>query len=301
MSVMSLFLKLNYTEYLAKLKRWGPSFFWWGLALCWMVIIFSASSDSNSMMHSSRIIDPFCRWLWPHITLEQLETAHTIGRKGAHMSEYALLALLLLRALSYDRGDARRWISSAWVLATAYAASDEFHQHFIPGRNGCITDVMIDSLGAALGLLACYWILSIRPKNAPESPEIPQVNASTPTLPPHRPSFADQLLCTLQGEDIETRSQVRFAVQDRLQREHGGRLILGRNSATAHLCVKNTSVSGQHLSLIFRNGRFEVEDMDSSNGTRVNGRRLVPFRPVPLTDGDRIEAGEVLLHFRQLA
>jgi len=281
--------KLNYTVFLLALKRWGPP-------VCWMVLIFGASADSGSVAHTSRFIDPFCTWLWPNITFLQLETVHFLVRKVAHMTEFALLALLLLRALSLNRGDARKWISSAWVLATAYAASDEFHQSFVPGRNSSVVDVLIDSTGAALGLLLCYLVLQRRAKKEERKPVKPAASAPAP-----RPKYAEQLLCTLQGEDIETRSQVCFEIQDRLQREHGGRLILGRNSTAAHLCVKNTSVSGQHLSLIFRNGKFEVEDMDSSNGTRVNGRRLVPFRPVPLTDGDRIEAGEVLLHFRQLA
>jgi len=288
-----MILKLDAAACLVKLKRWGPVVFW-------MLVIFSASADSASVAHSSRIIDPLCLLLWPNITLDQLETVHFVVRKGAHMTEYALLALLLLRALSHDRGDARKWLSSAWVLATAYGASDELHQLFVPGRNGSIVDVMIDSAGAALGLCAWYGVLHARSKKAALQQQQPEGDLPASPPLPHRPSFADQLLCTLQGEDIETRSQVRFAVQDRLQREHGGRLILGRNSQTAHLCVKNTSVSGQHLSLIFRNGQFEIEDLDSSNGTRVNGRKLAPFRPVPIADGDRIEAGEVLLHFRRL-
>ena len=263
-----------------------------------MAIIFGASGDSSSVAHSSLIIDPLCKWFWPNITYSQLEMAHFIGRKGAHMTEYAFLALLLLRALSIDRGDARKWISSAWVLAAAYSASDEFHQTFVPGRDGSVTDVLIDSAGAALGLFACYLVLRQRAKKHTGKASKPA--ASTPASAP-RPSYAEQLLCTLYGENIETRSPVRFEVQDRLQRDHGGRLILGRSTNSAQLCLKNTSVSGQHFSLIFRNGKVEVEDLNSSNGTRINGRRLTPFKPVPIADGDRIEVGEVLLHFRHLA
>jgi len=283
--------KIYSADWLGILKRWGP-------AALWMVIIFLASADSASVVHSSSILEPLFRWIFPKITFNQLEWIKFFARKAAHMTEFALLALLLLRALSHDRGEVRKWISSAWVLATAYAASDELHQLFVPGRNGTITDVLIDSFGAALGLLAFSLVLRVLPQ--PREEVQPPKPVAAPPLTP-RPSFADQLLCTLQGEDIETRAQIRFAIQDRLQRENGGRLILGRNSKSAHLCIKNTSVSGRHCSLIFRNGHFEVEDLDSSNGTRVNGRRLVPFRPVPIADGDRIETGEVLLHFRRLA
>lgn len=286
--------KLDSATCLLKAKRWGPVVFW-------MIVIFSASADSGSVAHSSRIIDPICFWLWPDISVAALETIHFLVRKSAHMTEYALLALLLLRALSHERGEVRRWISSAWVLATAYAASDELHQLFVEGRNGSFIDVLIDSAGAALGLFAYSWVVRRRSEKAALQPIPAEVGVPAAHSLPHRPTFADQLLCILQGEDVENRSQVRFEVQDRLQREHGGRLVLGRNGQTAHLCIKNTSVSGQHLALIFRNGQVEVEDMGSSNGTRVNGRKLDPFRPAPIADGDRIEAGEVLLHFRRLA
>jgi len=286
--------KLNRTFFIEQLKYWGPT-------IAWAILIFQASGDRDSVLHSSRIIEPFFRWLLPDITFSQLETIKIIARKGAHMTEFALLALLFLRALSHNRGDARKWISSAWVLSTAYAASDEFHQFFVPGRSGRIADVVIDSAGAALGLWLCFLVLRARSHNVvprKQALSAPRKPASTPSP---RPCFADRLLCTLQGEDAESRSQVHLAVQDRLQRENGGRIILGRNSTTAHLCVKNTSISGQHLSLIFHNGKFEIEDLNSSNGTRVNGRKLVPFRPEPIADGDRIEAGEILFQFRQLS
>ena len=145
MKPMPIMPKLDSAACLVKFKRWGPVVFW-------MIVIFTASADSGSVAHSSQIIDPVCLWFWPNITASALENIHLVARKAAHMTEYALLALLLLRALSYDRGDARKWISSAWVLATAYAATDEFHQLFVDSRNGTVVDVLIDSAGAALGL-----------------------------------------------------------------------------------------------------------------------------------------------------
>lgn len=44
-------------------------------------------------------------------------------------------------------------IATAWGISTAYAATDEFHQIFVPGRAGMVTDVMIDSSGALAGIL----------------------------------------------------------------------------------------------------------------------------------------------------
>ena len=304
---MPKFPKLSLTACLAVLKFWGP-------ALLWMCLIFSASADTQSVAHTSRIVGPFCHWLFPNITLDQVETVQFVVRKGAHMSEYALLGVLLLYALAAGRGDARKWISSAWILAVAYAAADEFHQLFVAGRNGSVVDVGIDAAGAALGLLAAGQFLRLREQCLEAKAPEPQAQAPTDTqaepttllgtpgsTPVQRPSYADQLLYTLEGQDFENRTQVRFAVKDRLQREHGGRLILGRSREEAQLCLQNTSVSSRHLALTYRSGQFEIEDLGSSNGTRLNGRKLTSARPALLADGDRIEAGEVLLHFRRLA
>jgi VanZ family protein len=69
----------------------------------------------------------------------------TVLRKGAHLTEYALLAVLLLRALGREL--------PAFLLGLAYAGTDELHQHFVRGRHASPFDVAIDAVGLALGLL----------------------------------------------------------------------------------------------------------------------------------------------------
>jgi VanZ family protein len=68
----------------------------------------------------------------------------TILRKGAHMTEYAVLGALLLRAL--------RRQPAALAAGVAYAASDEVHQHFVRGRHASPVDVAIDTAGIAIGI-----------------------------------------------------------------------------------------------------------------------------------------------------
>lgn len=64
-----------------------------------------------------------------------------------------MLGILIVRALRHVCGVSSRGLwSGAWLLATAYAASDEFHQIFVPGRTPKVTDVMLDSAGVLLGL-----------------------------------------------------------------------------------------------------------------------------------------------------
>ena len=75
-----------------------------------------------------------------------------ILRKCAHTTEYAILAVLLLRATG----------SYAWAfaLAVAYAGTDEVHQMFVQGRHGSPVDVAIDAAGALVGLAAMRWLRS---------------------------------------------------------------------------------------------------------------------------------------------
>jgi hypothetical protein len=73
-------------------------------------------------------------------------------RKSAHVVVYAVLTLLLVRALASS--GVRRTTLPAAALAVAYAASDEYHQTFVAGRQGTPRDVAIDAVGVALALLA---------------------------------------------------------------------------------------------------------------------------------------------------
>lgn len=79
-------------------------------------------------------------------------------RKCCHLGEYAVLALLVWRARRKPKfRDLRPWswveaIEGLWATVL-YATTDEFHQTFVPSREGCLRDVIIDSTGAVIGLL----------------------------------------------------------------------------------------------------------------------------------------------------
>jgi VanZ family protein len=140
---------------------------YWLPPLAWMGMIFSVSSDSHSSQHSSRIFEPIIRWLFPHISPEHMDFAHFLCRKVCHLSEYAILAWLLWRAVRQPRqGDTRPWrwdqagLALSFVLL--YAASDEFHQAFVPTRTAHFTDVLIDVSGGSIGLLLLWGVGKIR-------------------------------------------------------------------------------------------------------------------------------------------
>ena len=128
-----------------------------------MAVIFSFSSDTQSGQHSSRIIGPILHWFFPNLAPKQVEEVVYFARKCAHETEYAAFAVLLWRARNKPSRKNRvvwRWSEARFVvlLAMAYAATDEFHQAFVPSRESSVVDVMIDSCGASLGLLALWGI-----------------------------------------------------------------------------------------------------------------------------------------------
>ena len=98
-------------------SRWLPVLVWAGV-----IFAFSAIPSLNSGLGG-----------WDYVL-----------RKLAHLTEYAVLAALLIRATG----------SYVWAfgLAVAYAATDEVHQLFVRGRHGSPIDVGIDAVGALIGL-----------------------------------------------------------------------------------------------------------------------------------------------------
>ena len=75
-----------------------------------------------------------------------------------HGVAYAGLAVVTLRATSGGQcsGIRSRALLAAWIVATLYGVSDEFHQSFVPTRSADPRDVSADAIGAALGLLAAW-------------------------------------------------------------------------------------------------------------------------------------------------
>jgi hypothetical protein len=75
----------------------------WVPAIAWMVLIFLGSSDMFSAGQTSRFIVPFLRWLDPQISWAAINTIQTVIRKLGHVTEYAILAVLLWRALDGNK------------------------------------------------------------------------------------------------------------------------------------------------------------------------------------------------------
>lgn len=133
----------------------------WLPVLAWMALIFGASSDSHSYEHSSSIIVPLLHWLFPHMPPGEVAAIHHLFRKCCHLTVYAILGLLVFRALGQFRTGLTAWswprVGGTVLIVFLYAASDEFHQRFVPTRTALVSDVFIDTAGGLVGLLI-LWI-----------------------------------------------------------------------------------------------------------------------------------------------
>ena len=111
-------------------RSWFNVVRYWLPALCCMALIFFLSSLSGSSLSDFGSLD-------------------VIIKKGAHITEYAILYFLLFRAFQSLMVTRRALIVSA-VIAVLYSISDEYHQTFVPFREGTVRDVFIDSIGIFL-------------------------------------------------------------------------------------------------------------------------------------------------------
>ena len=137
-----------------RLWRYGP-------LVAWACFVLSASSSGFSTTHTSHVVRPLLLWLFPHISEATVETVHFLIRKASHFSEYALLALLAARAfLTSSRATlARRWWLAAFALVACVSLLDEYHQSFVPSREGSIYDSLLDMTGGACALAcAALWL-----------------------------------------------------------------------------------------------------------------------------------------------
>lgn len=138
----------------ARDTRRGALWYWAPLAV-WLGAIFYFSTDAMSATHTGGFFEPLIRRLLPGASDATVEGLHVAVRKSAHVTEYALLALIALRAVRSGRAERFRasWALAAWAIAAGYALLDEYHQTFVSSRTGNLHDAVIDMTGAAAALV----------------------------------------------------------------------------------------------------------------------------------------------------
>lgn len=129
------------------------------LVAIWMLVIFFMSNEIAGT--SSARSDEIVRTI-QSIGISTPEGVLTfLVRKAAHISAYFILGILLFNLLEEYGLGVKKMIFASIAIAIIYACTDEIHQIFVPGRSGEVRDVLIDTAGAAAGVVV-YAALSSR-------------------------------------------------------------------------------------------------------------------------------------------
>lgn len=143
---------------------------WLAISVCWMVLIFCFSSQpaEQSAELSTGVLSSNLELLPSGATEDLLLRYHTPLRKLAHFGLYFVLGLSLTNALREQRLVPN--VPAAIVLSALYAASDEFHQSFVAGRGPQVSDVLLDTAGAATGaiLMGALYLMVRKRRRIPE-------------------------------------------------------------------------------------------------------------------------------------
>jgi VanZ family protein len=132
---------------------------YWLPPLLWMMVMFVLSTDTFAAEHTGEVLWQVLRGLAPQVTYAHSTRLHFVLRKTAHLTEYAILACLLLRA--FRAGAARawhwRWATLTFVLVALHAGLDEYHQTYTQSRTGSVSDSVLDIAGGLIAL-AGLWL-----------------------------------------------------------------------------------------------------------------------------------------------
>jgi VanZ family protein len=134
--------------------------YWWP-AILWAVVISIFSTGLFKSDNTGSVIIPILRFFLSHASADTLDFLHHIIRKCGHLTEYFILSMLILRGIrAGEKGLYLRWVLITILIVACYAALDEYHQSFVPGRTAAVGDVLIDTTGGiAAQLVASLFVL----------------------------------------------------------------------------------------------------------------------------------------------
>ncbi len=132
---------------------------WWLATVAWAVLIFHLSTPTYSTTHSITLLARLLVFFEVSVSPTTLAVLNSLIRTVAHLTVYAIFALLLYRSC---HGQKRfGWNPSLAVLsvsiAALYSVTDEYHQSFTSTRGASVVDCFLDTTGAASGILFAYF------------------------------------------------------------------------------------------------------------------------------------------------
>ena len=133
---------------------------WKVTSVAWAGLIFYLSSQGFGSNFTLALMHELVRILHFNLSAVSFEILHHLVRKLAHLTEYAIFAMLLYGSVADD--NPFRWrpprALACLLIPALYSLTDEFHQVFSSGRGPSLIDCGIDTIGASIGILLSYFI-----------------------------------------------------------------------------------------------------------------------------------------------
>jgi len=138
-----------------------PTVAWWLATVAWGALIYYLSTPAFGAHRSLPLLARLLAFFDVSISPTTLGVLDSFIRTLAHLTEYAIFALLLYRScLGRNRcGWRPRLAFWSVVIAALYSVTDEYHQSFTSARVSSAFDCVIDTMGAAVGMLLAYFAI----------------------------------------------------------------------------------------------------------------------------------------------
>lgn len=148
-----------------------------GLVVVWMVTIFMFSHQTGTQSNNSsgsvtNVIISTIKLITPLEHEQAMKITNIITpiiRKLAHFTIYLIGGILTYCTYNSYKKVEKKDLKYIWLFCVVYAISDEFHQWFIPGRSSELRDVIIDSVGAGIGIIIINIICDRRRASSEKS------------------------------------------------------------------------------------------------------------------------------------
>lgn len=131
------------------------------IAIFWFSSQNAEQSGEMSLSLTHRIFGTIGGWVGVDEIEPFIDILDMLVRKSAHLVIYGILGFCVSNTIMQITENKRYifWISLVWC--SFYAATDELHQHFVPGRAGMWQDWVLDTVGALIGIGAAFFISSL--------------------------------------------------------------------------------------------------------------------------------------------
>lgn len=128
---------------------------------CAVIFLFSAQNGDESSSLSTLIVSAVCGFFNYSPSAETMDLLTLLVRKAAHITEFGILGLFVFNTFYQAFGSFRGIYASSFATASLYAAFDELHQLYMPGRSAQFIDWLIDSAGIILFMFVAWAIIRV--------------------------------------------------------------------------------------------------------------------------------------------